>query len=45
LIIEVHNQPELALSDAAQSLTIDQYQQLIVEVRTIHDVMAPIPAH
>jgi 3-deoxy-7-phosphoheptulonate synthase len=44
LIIEVHNQPELARSDAAQSLTLEQYQQLIDEVRTIHDVMAPIPA-
>src|SRR6267378_3135919 len=39
LIIEVHNQPELALSDAAQSLTLEQYQQLIDEVRMIHDVI------
>jgi 3-deoxy-7-phosphoheptulonate synthase len=45
LIIEVHNQPELALSDAAQSLTLEQYQQLIDEVRMIHDVIAPIPTH
>src|SRR6266550_4234308 len=45
LIIEVHNQPELALSDAAQSLTLEQYQQLIDEVRMIHEVIAPIPAH
>jgi 3-deoxy-7-phosphoheptulonate synthase len=44
LIIEVHNQPELARSDAAQSLTLEQYQQLINEVRMIHDVMSPIPA-
>jgi 3-deoxy-7-phosphoheptulonate synthase len=44
LIIEVHNQPELALSDAAQSLTLEQYQQLVDEVRLIHDVIAPIPA-
>src|SRR5947209_910596 len=45
LIIEVHNHPELALSDAAQSLTLEQYQQLIDEVRMIHDVIAPIPTH
>jgi 3-deoxy-7-phosphoheptulonate synthase len=45
LMVEVHNQPELALSDSAQSLTLDQYLQLINEVRTIHEVVAPIPAH
>src|SRR5687767_235358 len=44
LIIEVHNQPELALSDSAQSLTLEQYQHLIEEARMIHDVIAPIPA-
>lgn len=45
LMVEVHNQPELALSDSAQSLTLDQYLQLINEVRTIHEVVAPIPTH
>lgn len=44
LIIEVHNQPERALSDSAQSLTLEQYQQLIVEVRAIHDVIASVEA-
>jgi len=41
LIIEVHNQPEKALSDGAQSLTLDQYHQLVAEVREIHNVIAP----
>jgi len=45
LMVEVHNQPELALSDSAQSLTLDQYLQLISEVRMIHEVVAPIPMH
>jgi len=43
LIIEVHDQPERALSDGAQALTIEQYAQLVTEVRAIHDVIAPAP--
>src|SRR5689334_18717155 len=43
LIIEVHDQPERALSDGAQALTIEQYEQLVTEVRTIHEVIAPAP--
>jgi len=43
LIIEVHNQPERALSDGAQSLTLEQYEQLVHEVRAIHEVIAPAP--
>jgi 3-deoxy-7-phosphoheptulonate synthase len=43
LIIEVHDQPERALSDGAQALTIEQYEQLINEVRAIHGVIAPAP--
>jgi 3-deoxy-7-phosphoheptulonate synthase len=43
LIIEVHDQPEKALSDGAQALTLEQYDQLIAEVRPIHDVVAPQP--
>lgn len=43
LIIEVHDQPERALSDGAQALTIQQYAQLVTEVRAIHDVIAPAP--
>ncbi len=41
LMIEVHNQPELALSDSAQALTFSEYGQLIEEVRAIRSVMAP----
>ena len=43
LIIEVHNQPERALSDGAQALTLEQYDQLVNEVRAIRDVIAPAP--
>ena len=43
LIIEVHNQPERALSDGAQSLTLEQYAQLTQEVRAIHEAIAPAP--
>ncbi|MCA1618882.1 MAG: 3-deoxy-7-phosphoheptulonate synthase [Acidobacteria bacterium] len=43
LIIEVHNQPELALSDGAQSLTLEQYGQLVQEVRAIHEAIAHAP--
>src|SRR6476661_998726 len=41
LIVEVHDQPEHALSDGAQALTLDQYQQLVTEVRSIHEVISP----
>src|ERR1043165_5226121 len=41
LIIEVHNQPERALSDGAQPLTLDQYEQLPRQVPAIYEVIAP----
>lgn len=41
LIIEVHDQPEHALSDGAQALTLDQYDDLVSEVRSIYEVIAP----
>ena len=41
LIVEVHDQPEHALSDGAQALTLDQYEELVSEVRSIHEVIAP----
>ncbi|HEV2860119.1 MAG TPA: 3-deoxy-7-phosphoheptulonate synthase [Pyrinomonadaceae bacterium] len=43
LIIEVHNHPERALSDGAQSLNLEQYERLASEVRAIHDVIAAAP--
>ena len=41
LIVEVHDQPEHALTDGAQALTHDQYDDLVREVRSIHEVIAP----
>jgi 3-deoxy-7-phosphoheptulonate synthase len=41
LIVEVHDQPDHALSDGAQALTLEQYQQLVSEVRAIHEVIEP----
>src|SRR2546422_8416740 len=35
LIVEVHNDPPRALSDGAQALTIDEYEQLVREVMEI----------
>ena len=43
LIIEVHDQPDHALCDGAQALTLAQYQQLVNEVRAIHEVIVPAP--
>ena len=43
LIVEVHDQPDHALSDGAQALTLEQYQELVSEVRAIHEVLAPAP--
>ena len=41
-MVEVHNRPELALSDGAQALTPPEYAQLLSEVRAIREVTAPI---
>src|SRR5438067_6531328 len=41
LMVEVHNHPELALSDAAQALTLSEYAQLIKQVRAIRKVTTP----
>jgi 3-deoxy-7-phosphoheptulonate synthase len=40
LMIEVHSKPEEALSDGAQALTLDEFEQLANEVRAIHDVIS-----
>ena len=39
LMIEVHSKPEEALSDGAQALTLDEFEQMANEVRAIHDVV------
>jgi 3-deoxy-7-phosphoheptulonate synthase len=41
VIVEVHDQPDHALSDGAQALTLDQYEQMVTEVRAIHEVITP----
>ena len=41
LIVEVHDQPEHALSDGAQALTLEQYEEMVREVRSIHNAIAP----
>jgi 3-deoxy-7-phosphoheptulonate synthase len=43
LIIEVHDHPERALSDGPQALTLEQYEQLVGEVKAIHEVITPAP--
>jgi 3-deoxy-D-arabino-heptulosonate 7-phosphate (DAHP) synthase len=40
--VEVHNHPELALSDGAQALTPSEYAQLIREVCSIREATAPV---
>ncbi len=40
LIIEVHNDPAHALCDGAQALDIEQYEQMVREIRAIRDVIA-----
>jgi 3-deoxy-7-phosphoheptulonate synthase len=40
LMIEVHGRPDEALSDGAQSLRFDEYEQMVREVRQIHDVVS-----
>jgi 3-deoxy-D-arabino-heptulosonate 7-phosphate (DAHP) synthase len=41
-MVEVHNRPELALSDSAQALTPSEYAQLIEEVHAIRNIMASV---
>ena len=40
LMIEVHARPDEALSDGVQSLTLDEYEQMVKEVRAIHKVIS-----
>ncbi len=39
IMVEVHARPDEALSDGAQSLTLDEYEQMMREVRAIHEVI------
>jgi 3-deoxy-7-phosphoheptulonate synthase len=40
LMVEVHARPEQALSDGAQTLTFDEYEQMVNEVHAIHKAIA-----
>ena len=40
LMVEVHCRPDEALSDGAQSLTLEEYEQMVREVRSIHEVIS-----
>ncbi len=39
IMVEVHGRPDEALSDGAQSLTLDEYEQMVREIQAIHDVI------
>jgi len=40
VLVEVHNDPEKALCDAAQALTLEEYREMLRELRAIRDVIA-----
>ena len=44
LLIEAHDQPERALCDSTQALTLKQYEQLVREVEALHETMVNIAA-
>lgn len=39
LLIETHNQPQHALCDSAQALTLEQYQHVVSECKAVHETM------
>ncbi len=44
LLIEAHDQPERALCDSAQALTLTQYEQVVNEVEALHETMMKMTA-
>ena len=40
VMMEVHPRPEAALSDGEQTLTLEEYEALVKELRAIHEVIA-----
>src|SRR6201993_3092949 len=40
VMVEVHPRPDQALSDGAQTLTLDEYEEMVREVCAIHKVIA-----
>lgn len=40
IMVEVHARPDEALSDGAQALTLEEFEQMAHELKAIHDVIA-----
>jgi 3-deoxy-7-phosphoheptulonate synthase len=40
VLVEVHNDPKSALCDAAQALTLEEYEEMLRELRAIREVIA-----
>jgi 3-deoxy-7-phosphoheptulonate synthase len=41
VLVEVHNDPKIALCDAAQALTLDEYEEMLGQLRAIREVVSP----
>src|SRR5436189_6251993 len=41
VLVEVHNDPKVALCDAAQALTLGEYEEMLSQLRAIREVVAP----
>jgi 3-deoxy-7-phosphoheptulonate synthase len=41
VLVEVHNDPKVALCDAAQALTLGEYEEMLGQLRAIREVVAP----
>jgi 3-deoxy-7-phosphoheptulonate synthase len=43
VLVEVHNDPKVALCDAAQALTLNEYDEMLGQLRAIREVITPSP--
>src|SRR5256714_688238 len=41
VLVEVHNDPKIALCDAAQALTLGEYEEMLGQLRAIREVVSP----
>ena len=41
VLVEVHNDPKVALCDAAQALTLGEYEEMLGQLRAIREVVSP----
>jgi 3-deoxy-7-phosphoheptulonate synthase len=41
VLVEVHNDPKVALCDAAQALTLSEYEEMLRKLRAIREVITP----